>query len=128
MDEKTIQKSFGRQNSVTGVFEIKLVKEKRFNFKRLADHQEKSLLNAESITGEYHKLSDMSADYKPWDCQRIANTPAYVVLVWYVPRKNKTAYYIRIRDFIAFKNKSKMASITEDEASEICEQMADLTK
>jgi len=119
---------FSRQNTIIGVFELKLIKEKRFNFKRLADHQEASLLKVESEFGLAYKISDMSADRKPFDSFRLAKIPAYVVLVWYVPHKNKTAYYIRINDFVAFKNSSKMASITEEEASDISEHHLYLTK
>ena len=127
MKEKDIQKIFSKKNKVTGVFELKLVKEKRFNFRRLANHQALSLLGAESEAGEYHKISDMSADIKPWDCQLIANTPAYLVLVWYVPRKNKSAYYIRIRDFEVYKS-TGAKSITEEEAYKISTYSMDLKK
>ncbi len=125
MKESQIQSLFGKKNTANGVFEIKLVKEKRFNFKsKMEDQQIPSLLKAESEDGCYHKLSDMSAGKKPWDCQRIANTPAYIVLVWYKPRKPKMAYYIRIGDISKFIDNNK--SITEEEARNICELFVSL--
>lgn len=126
MKEKDIQKLFGRSNTTVGVFELKLVKEKRFSFKRLAEHQEQSLLRVESPDGLAYKISDMSADRKPFDCFRLAGIPAYVVLVWYTPRKPKVAYFIRIHDFLALRDRSSMKSMTENEAKAIAERIIEL--
>lgn len=115
MNEKIIQTLFNKKNETIGVFELKLCKEKRFNFKKLARHQELSLLAVEG-DGLTYKISDMSADQKPFDCFRLANIPAYVVIVWYEPRKPKAAHYIRIEDFISLRERSAKKSCTEGEA------------
>lgn len=124
MNEKVMQTLFGRTNTLNGVFELKMTKTGRLPFARLAPHQEKALLEAESATGVYHKISDMSSEQKPFDCFRIADTPAYVVVLFYVPRKSKAVYYIRIHDFISLRESSKFKSITEEDAKSICEKEA----
>ena len=120
MKENQIQTLFNRQNEIIGVFELKLCKDKRLNFKKLDRHQELSLLAVEG-DGLTYKISDMSADRKPFDCFRLANMPAYVVIVWYKPRRPKVAYYIRIKDFIELRERSEWSSLIEEEAIGICE-------
>lgn len=114
MKEKDIQREFGRKNKITGVFELKLCKGTSLPFSSVAPHQEKALLDASGAIGCYHKLSDFSMDQKPWDCQRIANTDAYIVICFYTPRKNKMLYYIPIHDWVLMREASGRKSATED--------------
>lgn len=115
---------------MTGVFELKLCKGTRFAFKSLQDHQETALLNASSDIGCSHKLSDMSLDQKPFDCFRIKNYPAYVVICFYVPRKKKRLYYIGIDEYVRRRDEilktTGMKSFTEDEVSEIAYDWLDI--
>ena len=99
MKEKDAQRLFGKANTVKGVFELKIMKGTSIAFSRLAGHQERRLLNASRSEGDYHKISDMSVDQKPWDCQLICDYPAYVVIVHYIPRKMKRCYYITIEEW-----------------------------
>lgn len=115
MKEKDLQTLFGRKNKVHGVFELKIVKGKSMPFSAVADHQVNALKDV-SGTGLYHKISDASYDRKPFDCFFLCDTPAYVVPVWYVPRKRKTAYYIRIDTFLSAWSNSERKSLTEDTA------------
>lgn len=126
MKENIFQTLFSRKNKTIGVFELKLTKTGRLPFDRLATHQEQALLRAESTEGVAHKISDMSADKKPFDCFRIANTPAYVVILFYTPRKPKILYFIRIKDFLALRARSSMKSMTEGEAKLISEKTLEL--
>lgn len=109
MKEKDIQRLFGKQNTEHGVFELKLCKGKSLSFESVADHQIKSLVKVEGKEGLYHKISDSPVSWqrnmrftkeKPFDCLFLRNTPAYVVVVFYVPAKKKTAYYIPIHQFL----------------------------
>ena len=76
--------------------------------------------------GLSYKISDMSMGYKPFDCFRIANYPAYVVPVWYVPRKKKTAYYLPITKFVELMNTAPRKSMTEDNAIVLAEFVLEL--
>jgi len=112
MKEKDVQTLFGKKNQLTGVFELKLCKEKSLPFEAVAAHQVKALLRVEG-EGLYHKISDMSMGEKPFDCFYLAELPAYVVPVFYIPRKQKTAYYIRIKNFIKMMKGADRKSFTE---------------
>lgn len=101
-----------------GVFELKLVKGKSLPFSAVEKHQITALLAASSGEGCYHKLSDESSGQKPFDCFNLAVVPAYVVPVWYIPRKRKTAYYIPIHDFILMRDRADRKSFTEEMAEE----------
>ena len=115
------RKEIGLKN---GAYELKLVKRPRFDFRCLADHQAKKLLQVEG-DGLYWKISDMSAEEKPFDFFFLQG-PAYVIPVWYIPRKRKTAYFIRIKDFLAFRDRHTMKSMTEADARIISERTLEL--
>lgn len=109
MKEKDVQRLFGKQNKVHGVFELKLCKGKSLSFDSVADHQIKALTKVEGSEGLYHKISDSPVSWqknmrftkeKPFDCLFLKDTPAYVVVVFYVPNKKKTAYYIPVHEFV----------------------------
>lgn len=101
-----------------GVFELKLVKGKSLPFAAVETHQVKALADAEGIEGCYHKLSDESSGKKPFDCFNLSGVPAYVVPVWYVPRKRKTAYYIPIGLYMIMELTADRKSFTEEMAKE----------
>ena len=128
MKEKNIQTLFARVNRPTRseVYELKITKTGRLPFARLAPHQERSLSNIDSSIGEYKKLSDMSADRKPYDSHFLVNVPAYVIVCFYQPRKPKILYFIRIKDFIAFRDRHTMKSMTEEDAKVISERTLEL--
>lgn len=128
MKEKDLQTLFARANRPTRseVYELKITKTGRLPFARLAAHQERSLSKIDSPIGAYHKLSDMSADRKPYDSHFLMNTPAYVAVCFYQPRKPKILYLIRIKDFLAFRDRHTMKSMTELDAVVICERTLEL--
>ena len=109
---KANKKKFERST----VFELKITKKKRLPFSRIEEHQINSLLNASIGDGDYHKISDQSMDMKPWDCQLIKKADAYIVILFYQPRKPKEYILIDIKDMVDFIKKSKMKSVTEEEA------------
>lgn len=124
MTEAKLQALFARsyRPETSEVHELKLTKSNRLPFSCLRGKQESSLSKIDSPIGKYHKLSDMSADYKPFDSFFLINVPAYIVACWYQPKKPKILYFIRIRDFLTLRDRSSMKSMTESEASLICEK------
>lgn len=116
MKEKDIQALFSRKNNISGVFELKLVKGKNLAHSKVEPHQINALLSANG-DGLSYKISDMSMDKKPFDCFRISNYPAYIVVVYYVPRKPKIAYYVPIKSFL--ENVKPKGSLSEEMALEL---------
>jgi hypothetical protein len=125
MKEKHFQTEFGKRNKMIGVFELKFCKGKSLPFSALAEHQEKALLAASSSSGLYHKISDFPMfagskvrfnSPKPFDCVYLSNMDAYVVIMWWVPRKKKNVYYLWIRDWIDMRNEAGRKSATEEMA------------
>ena len=128
MKEKDIQTIFKNINTIDGVFELKLCKQKSIRYDALADHQREALINANSDTGLYHKISDFPVyagsknrfnAKKPFDCFRVSNFPAYVVICFYVPRKSKDYYYIPIKAWIRSEVWSPKKSINREEIERI---------
>ena len=101
----------------TAVFEVKMVKGKRFALNTVHQHQIDGLLGA--LEGLYMRIPDipwgngMIAMKKPFDCLWLKNAEAYVVPVFYIPRKKKMAYFIPIQDFLKLEGKS----VTEEQLS-----------
>jgi penicillin-binding protein-related factor A (putative recombinase) len=125
MNEAKIQTLFGRKNRVVGVFELKLVKDVSMPFKNVAEHQLASLY-ATAHDGLYHKISDASFEQKPYDCFYLAEIPAYVVPVWYIPRKRKTAYYIAIDTYCQMVDSATRKSLTEEMARVVADYVVEL--
>lgn len=134
MTEKNLQSIFGawvRENPpvVTTVWELKLEKGKSIAFDRVAPHQIEGLSNAKN-TGLYHKISDTPVSWmkntpmrfgkpKPFDCAFIVAKQAYVVVVFYKPRKKKEAMFIDVEDWVEECLISDRKSLTEARAREI---------
>lgn len=126
MKEKNVQVIFGKNNTIHGVFELKLCKGNSQSFKSVANHQVEALLKA-SGEGMYHKIQDEPfgrTQYrftkpKPFDCFFLKNTPAFVVLCWYTPRKKKEFHYIEIGDWETEKMIATRKSITKSRSYEI---------
>lgn len=81
--------------------------------------------------GFYYKISDTGYNQrfipqKPFDCFNLKNIDAFVVVCWYVPRKKKTLYYIRVELFKHKKENSKMKSFTELEAAAMATHILEL--
>jgi penicillin-binding protein-related factor A (putative recombinase) len=129
MKEKDIQTKLKGKHTLHGVFELKLCKGRSIRFDAVKEHQIDALTKASSNEGLYHKISDsFVADSKrgtrfpskkPLDYIYLTNTPAYVVICFYVPRRRKTCYYIDIMDWIKKETESSKKSITESEVQEI---------
>lgn len=126
MKEKNFQTEFSKRNTIKGVFELKLSKGCSIRFDSVKEHQVSALLSAQSDKGLFHKISDSLPIFggnkhmrftakKPFDCFLIENYPAYVVVMFYTPRKRKNVYYIPIDTWLSLKKNSDKKSIREEE-------------
>lgn len=131
MKEKDIQTIFSKINDHKGVFELKLCKGKSIRWDSVKPHQTEALKKAkhESL---YHKIADQTignqnmrgkmkfgaSRKKPFDCLNIT-CPAYVVICFYIPRKQKNFYYIDIDDYLNAWENSEKKSLTEEEAAKL---------
>ncbi len=121
MKESNFQTQFSHKNRIHGVFELKFTKGKSIAFKALAEHQEKALLDV-SGEGLFHKISDQPVfagskvrftRKKPFDAFYLSQTMAYIVIMFWIPRKKKNVYYVKIEDWIEMRNKADRKSATE---------------
>lgn len=128
MREKDIQTVFRDTNKILGVFELKLCKGTSIPFDTVKEHQRTALSLVSGNMGLFYKIADSPiftgtkmrfATLKPFDCFRLANIPAYVVICFYVPRKYKRFYYITIDRFLDEAENSTRKSLTEERAGEI---------
>ena len=126
MKEKDFQTEFGKRNTVEGCFELKLCKGTSLPFNALADHQREALLAA-SGDGLFHKITDQPVfkgskvrftKPKPFDCFFLKNVWGYVVVMFWIPRKKKDVYYIRMDLWELMVNSAGRKSLTEKMAIE----------
>ena len=127
MIERNFYPIFKEINKTYGVFELKLAKNgKPLPFKALDKDQIQSLLDVSGNDGLYHKIPDgfnrfggNSVSQKPFDCFQLKNVSAFVVAIYYMPRKYKNFFYISIKDWLKEKEISKRKSLTSQRAEEI---------
>lgn len=136
MKEKGMQSVFKEQNTIMGVFELKLIKVKQegekfkpLPFDAVAEHQIDSLLACDGDAGLYHKISDSFVgdksgerrfpSAKPFDCFFLRSIPAFVVIAYYIPRKLKEFHYIPIRVFVEERNTCGRKSLTYMRSKEL---------
>ena len=136
MKERDFQTEFAKRNTLIGAFELKFCKGTSLPFSALAPHQEQALLDFSSSKGLYHKLTDSPffkdpngkmrfTRPKPFDCFKIANMAAYVVVLWWLSRKKKNVYYIKIQDWIKAKRETNRKSLTEQMAKGVASRIED---
>ena len=139
MKERDFQTEFGKRNTTIGAFELKFCKGTSLPFSALAPHQEQALLDFSSSKGLYHKLTDSPffkdpdgkmrfTRPKPFDCFNIADTAAYVVIMFWIPRKRKIVYYIPIESWVRMREQANRKSITEVMATEYAGVMQNYKK
>ena len=134
MKERDIQTMLSKVHNIHGVFELKLCKTKSIRFDSVKDHQILALWQVQT-EGLLYKIPDFPMfagsktrfnAKKPFDFFYLKDTPAYVVICFYVPRRRKTCYYIRINAWIRATKMSKKKSIREEEVYEISDEMIEL--
>ncbi len=128
MKEKDIQTQLSKVHKLHGVFELKLCKSKSIRFDDVKKHQVEALLSVREAKGLFHKISDFPMfagsqmrfnKPKPFDFFYLRNTPAFVVICFYEPRKRKTCYYIDICEWEEEREKSDKKSIREERVLKI---------
>jgi len=108
-------------DQVSAVFELKFVhteKHKSIPFGNVQTHQMRGLRLATKAL--IYKIPDgFAGGKKPFDSFIIREASAYVVLMFYKPRKPKEFILIDIYDFTEAKKTSKRKSLTEEMAKAI---------
>lgn len=103
--------------SGTAAFELKFTKTDSIPFSSLAEHQRNALLAARTGEGATFKIPD--AGYQnPFDCFKISRSLAFVVLMYYAPRK-RDFVMVPIEKWCEEETTSKRKSLTEARAKEI---------
>lgn len=105
-------------------FELKITKTEKLYYKQVKSHQY-HYLEESTKDGTYHKISDQSLDVKPYDCFLLKGD-AYVVLMFFKPKKKKIAYLIPIKNFNIHREYSSKKFITEHECESISTLIAEL--
>lgn len=134
MKERDFQSEFGKRNREIGVFELKFCKGTSIRFDAVAEHQEAALL-AVSGSGLYHKITDQPflkdmnfQRKKPFDCFNLVYIPAYVVVMFWEPRKKKNVYYIPIKNWLSAKAEISRKSLTEPMIAALATVVEDYTQ
>lgn len=102
---------------MTGAFELKLTKEKSLPFNAVQPHQVTALLNTKRNHIVY-KIPDESFSQKPYDCYKMVQEQAWVVVMFYA-RGQKEFFMIDIEVWLAEQGISKRKSITSEDAKRI---------
>lgn len=105
-------------------WELKICKGKSLPYSRIEEHQEYYLIETSTV-GTFNKLSDATPGLKHYDCYLIKGD-AYIVIMFYEPRKEKIAYAIDISTWTCYKEKSSRKSITEEECAKIATKIIKL--
>jgi len=127
MKEANFQTEFKAKNEIHGCFELKLCKGTSLSFSSIKEHQKQALLNISSGTGLYWKIADAPffkdekarmrfTKPKPFDSFLLKDIPAYIVVMFYIPRHKKHVIYIDIERFIRMEKETTRKSFTEEMA------------
>jgi len=113
----------------TEVYELKVSKGISIPFDAVKEHQEKALLQAVN-KGLYHKISDspiytgMKTRFtkpKPFDALHLRASMAYIVILFYKPRKKKEMIFISIHEWLELKKNAVKKSVREKELKEVAD-------
>lgn len=99
----------------TAVFELKCIKKRSINpISDFRPHQLPALYRVKHGC-LYHKISDQSVGSKPFDSFKLCEIDAYVVILFYKPRKEKVFHIVDIDDFLTLDSERTTPYITEEE-------------
>jgi len=102
----------------SAAYELKLAKTPRLPFRALQEHQAQALRRVKVGTLAF-KISDMAMGYKPFDCFSLVKAGAYVVVMFFEPRKRRCCYLMDVEHWLEYQARSSMRSITEAECETI---------
>lgn len=104
----------------TFFYELKCTHKNTLPYSAIERHQIQALYDARHF-GLAYKISDSGIGFKPFDGFFAQGSPAYLVVLYYKPRKPKMAYFIDIDVLITEMEKTKdKGSLSEKKALEIC--------
>jgi len=129
-NEKQFQSAFSKfireahqygDHMESSAFELKIKKKgKRLNFNHDFQPQQLSKLLQAKHGCVYKKLSDADPSMKPYDASQICYAKAFVVVMWYEPRKLKEMIWIDIDNLMLWRQTNgDPKSINENEARSI---------
>jgi penicillin-binding protein-related factor A (putative recombinase) len=101
----------------SGAFELKLTHEKSLPFSAVQEHQIHALQMVKYKSLVY-KISDSGIGTKPFDCFKLENCPAFVVVMFY-KRGQKDFFMIDVDAFMTEMHTSERKSLTPETALRI---------
>lgn len=102
--QSEITKWFGeKKNKFNCVYELKISHGNTIPFSRFEEQQLPSLYQAR-YTGKNIKLSDALRNLKPFDGMHLMGVPAYVGIMFNIPKNQKEFYFIGIDEVLKIKN------------------------
>ena len=127
MNERTFTTEFIKKNTINGCFEIKFTSKTSIPFSSIQEHQKAALLAVSCGDGLSWKIADSPffkdpkdrmrfTHKKNFDVVRLTNVEAYIVAVFYTPRKKKNVIYIDIERFVRMEEETTRKSFTEQMA------------
>ena len=131
MNEARMQALFTRwlktNEHYTFAYELKCIKEpkKRLYFSSDVRPQQIPALHRTKYGWIHKKLSDLDPSTKPWDGFKIANAPAYLIILYYSPRKPKTLYWLE-PEILMMLLHLDIKSISEREARQLSAKITQL--
>lgn len=142
MKERDIQRIFGKWIQAnppdeTTVYELKMVKGRSLGLDAVRPHQIPALKKAEG-RGIYHKISDspifkgMKTRFtapKPFDCLYIREATAYLVIMFYKPRRPKECLFVTPRAWEIVSGlamESGRKSVTEEQLVAVADKVVEI--
>jgi hypothetical protein len=122
MTEAKFQSEYNKWKAVnmriTCAEELKVAREERLKIRDIAPHQLANLKNAKHGFIQ-HKIPDLG-EQNPFDSFSLCEVPAYLIVLFYVPRRPKNFYIIDIDSFLGFMDDfPHKKSLTEEDCAKI---------
>jgi sulfur transfer protein SufE len=132
MKEKDFQSLFTKwirdtEFRSSAAWELKISKRSAMPFSAVQEHQINKLMQAKHDC-VYIKHPDSAMGFKPFDASQVCFGLAYVVILFYEPRKPKKMHWIDIDRFIEEKKTSPRKSLTKERSEIISEYIFDLSE
>lgn len=102
----------------SAAYELKLTNTSRLPYRSVQEHQIQALRRAKLEVLAF-KISDMALGYKPFDCFSLVKAGAYIVVMFFEPRKRHMCYMIDVEQWVEHQASSGKKSITEKECASL---------
>ncbi|RLB94071.1 MAG: hypothetical protein DRH26_02275 [Deltaproteobacteria bacterium] len=111
--EEDFKEEFSQHNLDAGLFILKFCKGTSIPFSEFDQKQVAALTSAAGGYGLYQEL-----DGKPFDSFFLKHQKAYVVVMFYVPGKQKMVYYIEVEDFLSMQEDNEREQFMTERLAE----------